>query len=98
LSVIFHNPGVTSRQLCSALSILPPNLVGLIKTLEQRSLSERRPHPQDGRAVGLHATASGQRLMRQAEQRASELEQQAAHRLSPDEHRQLIALLQRIYL
>jgi DNA-binding MarR family transcriptional regulator len=98
LSVIFHNPGVTSRQLCSALSILPPNLVGLIKTLEQRSLIERRPHPQDGRAVGLHATASGQRLMRQAEQRASELEQQAAHRLSPDEHRQLIALLQRIYL
>ena len=32
LSVIFHNPGVTSRQLCAALSILPPNLVGLISS------------------------------------------------------------------
>ena len=98
LSVIFHNPGVTSRQLCSALSILPPNLVGLVKALEKRGLIERQPHPQDGRALGLHATAKGQALMRQAEQRASELEKQAAHRLSVDEQKQLIALLQKIYL
>lgn len=30
LSLIGHNPGITSRQLCSALNILPPNLVGKI--------------------------------------------------------------------
>ena len=70
---------------------------GLSLTLEKRGLIERQPHPQDGRAVGLHATEAGQALMRQAEQQAAQLEQQAAHRLSPDEHRQLIALLQRIY-
>ena len=98
LSVIFHNPGVTSRQLCSALSILPPNLVGLVKALEKRGLIERQPHPQDGRAVGLHATEAGQALMRQAEQQAAQLEQKAAHRLGPEEQKQLIALLQKIYL
>ena len=98
LSVIHHNPGVTSRQLCAALSILPPNLVGLIKALEQRGLIERRPHPQDGRAQGLHPTEAGQALMHKAEARASTLEQQAAHRLSPQEQAQLIGLLQRIYL
>lgn len=98
LSVIFHNPGVTSRQLCVTLAILPPNLVGLIKSLEQRGWIERRPHPQDGRAWGLHTTASGEELMRRAEARASELEGRAAHRLSPQEQQQLIALLQRIYL
>ena len=27
MSVIHHNPGVTSRQLCASLNILPPNLV-----------------------------------------------------------------------
>ena len=75
LSVIFHNPGVTSRQLCAALSILPPNLVGLIKALEKRELIERRPHPQDGRALGLHTTAAGQQLMKQAEKQAAETEQ-----------------------
>ena len=98
LSVIFHNPGVTSRQLCEALSILPPNLVGLIKALEKRELIERRPHPQDGRALGLHTTAAGQQLMKQAEKQAAEMERLAAHRLAPQEQQQLIALLQKIYL
>ena len=35
MSVIHHNPGVTSRQLCATLAILPPNLVGLIQSLGQ---------------------------------------------------------------
>lgn len=97
MSVILHNPGVTSRQLCATLSILPPNLVGLIKTLEQRGLIERQPHPSDGRALGLHATAKGQSLMKEAEQVALQLEQQSAHRLSAQEQTQLIELLQKIY-
>jgi DNA-binding MarR family transcriptional regulator len=97
LSVIFHNPGVTSRQLCSTLSILPPNLVGLIKAFEKRGLIERRPHPSDGRALGLHATAAGQTLMQQAEQVALHLEQQSAHQLSTTEQAQLIEFLKKIY-
>jgi DNA-binding MarR family transcriptional regulator len=80
------------------LSILPPNLVGLIKALEKRELIERRPHPQDGRALGLHTTAAGQQLMKQAEKQAAEMERLAAHRLAPQEQQQLIALLQKIYL
>jgi len=98
LSVIGHNPGVTSRQLCAVLSILPPNLVGLIKGLESRGLIERRPHPQDRRAQGLHSTEAGMALMLRAEARASELERQAAQTLSEAEQNQLIALLQRLYL
>lgn len=45
MSVIQHNPGVTSRQLCAALNLLPPNLVGLIQSLEARGLIHRLPHP-----------------------------------------------------
>ena len=45
LTLIAHNPGITSRQLCAALDILPPNLVGMIKSLDKRGLIERRPHP-----------------------------------------------------
>jgi len=71
MSVIVHNPGVTSRQLCAALNILPPNLVGLIQVLEARGLIERQPHPHDGRAVGLHPTEQGIDLMKEAEATAS---------------------------
>ena len=37
-SLIVHNPGITSRQLCSTLGILPPNLVIMVNALEKREL------------------------------------------------------------
>jgi DNA-binding MarR family transcriptional regulator len=98
MTTIHHNPGVTSRQLCAALNLLPPNLVGLIQSLESRGLIERKPHPHDGRAVGLHATAKGQALMVQAEQTASDLEVEKTTRLTPAQRKTLLTLLQKIYL
>jgi DNA-binding MarR family transcriptional regulator len=98
MSTIHHNPGVTSRQLCAALNLLPPNLVGLIQSLETRGLIERKPHPHDGRAVGLHATAQGQALMVQAEQTASDLEIEKTANLTPAQRKTLLTLLQKIYL
>lgn len=98
LSLIAHNPGITSRQLCAALGILPPNLVGMINAFESRELITRKPHPRDGRAVGLHATATGQKLMRDAERAAAELEAEVASRLSASEAKTLIRLLKKIYV
>ena len=98
MSVIHHNPGVTSRQLCATLAILPPNLVGLIQSLESRGLIERQPHPTDGRAVGLHPTAKGVSLMQQAEVTASELEIDASSKLTASQRQTLVQLLQKIYL
>jgi DNA-binding MarR family transcriptional regulator len=98
LSLITHNPGITSRQLCSTLGILPPNLVGMINALEKRELIHRQPHPRDGRAMGLHLTASGQKLMRDAEKTAAQLESDVAARLSASEGKTLIRLLKKIYL
>lgn len=97
LSLIGHNPGITSRQLCSALNILPPNLVGKISAMEQRRLIERRPHPQDGRAVGLHLSVEGGRFMTQAEQAASQLEDEVTSGLSAAEKKTLLRLLQKVY-
>jgi DNA-binding MarR family transcriptional regulator len=98
MSVIHHNPGVTSRQLCATLNILPPNLVGLIQSLESRGLIERKPHPTDGRALGLHPTAKGLSLMQQAEVTASELEIDASSKLTASQRQTLVQLLQKIYL
>ena len=97
LSLVGHNPGITSRQLCSALGILPPNLVGMVNALEKRELIARRPHPRDGRAMGLHLTGPGQKLMRDAEKTAAALEAGVAARLSPAEQRTLINLLKKVY-
>ena len=98
MSLIIHNPGITSRQLCTTLGLLPPNLVGMINALERRKLIERRPHPTDGRAMGLHPSDAARSLMQEAEQTASQLERQATRRLTPAENRTLIRLLKKIYL
>ena len=98
LSLLAHNPGATSRQLCTTLDILPPNLVSLVATLDSRGLIERRPHPHDGRAVGLHLTSAGEALVRDAEQTVVQLESDASANLTVREREMLIKLLQKIYL
>lgn len=97
LSLVAHNPGITSRQLCSALGVLPPNLVGMVNALEKRELIVRQPHPRDGRAMGLHLTAAGQKLVRDAEKTAARLESDVASRLTPAEQRTLLRLLKKVY-
>jgi DNA-binding MarR family transcriptional regulator len=97
LSLIAHNPGITSRQLCSALNIQPPNLVGMVNTLEKRELVMRQPHPHDGRAMGLHLTPSGRKMVRNAEQTAARIEEDATTRLSASERKVLMQLLKKIY-
>ena len=98
LSLIKDNPGITSRQLCAALAMQPPNLVGMVGAFEKRGLISRRPHPSDGRAVGLHLTDDGAALMREAEPTAVALEAEVSARLTATERRTLMRLLQKIYL
>jgi DNA-binding MarR family transcriptional regulator len=97
LSLITHNPGITSKQLCNTLGIQAPNLVSMVNALEQRELIKRLPHPNDGRAMGLHLTELGEKTMRRAEKTAAELEQHVTAKLSPQERKTLMALLKKIY-
>lgn len=97
LNLVAHNPGITSRQVCASLSILAPNLVSLVALLEKRGLLARRPHPYDGRAMGLYLTAQGQALNGCAEQTVAALELDATDRLTASERKTLIRLLQKVY-
>jgi len=97
LSLVTHNPGITSRQLCTTLGILAPNLVGMVDALEKRGLIVRQPHPLDGRAMGLHLTLTGQTLMRSAEKTAAQLEVDSTARLTDAERKTLLQLLKKVY-
>ena len=97
LVLLAHNPGATSRQLCATLNILPPNFVRLIGALDRRGLIERRPHPQDGRAVGLYLSADGQALAAETEAVVTELEAAVVAGFSDRERETLHALLRRLY-
>jgi DNA-binding MarR family transcriptional regulator len=98
LTLIGDNTGVTSRQLCAELDILPPNLVGLVRQLEKLGLVEKREHPSDRRAQSLHLTEHGQRTLAEAKKTACELEIDSTPLLSATERKTLIRLLRKIYL
>jgi DNA-binding MarR family transcriptional regulator len=98
MSIIAHNPGITSRQLCMALSLLPPNLVGLINRLEKRGLITRQPHPSDGRALGLYCSPHGRQITEKAEAAAAASGAKVTQKLTSSEHKTLIRLLQKIFL
>ena len=98
LSLVTHNPGITSRQLCATLGILPPNLVAMVGTLDKRGLIRRSPHRSDGRAMSLYLTEAGEQLMREAEKTAVQLEREATARLNAAERTTLMRLLRKIYL
>jgi DNA-binding MarR family transcriptional regulator len=97
LTVIHDNAGLTSRQLCDALSLLPPNLVGIVARLEKRGLIVREVHAQDRRAQELKLTVAGIKLTRQAMATALELEEDPARGLSATQRKTAIDLLQRVY-
>jgi DNA-binding MarR family transcriptional regulator len=98
LSLIRHNPGITSRQLCGALKVQAPNLVGMLNGLQGRGWMQRQPHPSDGRSLGLHLTPPGEEMMVRAEQTVQDLEHSASSRLTDVERDTLNRLLQKIYL
>ena len=98
LSLIRHNPGITSRQLCTALNILPPNLVVILKQFEKRGLIDRKPHPTDGRAIGLSLTEKGDTLVAAAEEVSAASDLSSTQSLTAAERKTLTRLLQKIYL
>jgi DNA-binding MarR family transcriptional regulator len=97
LSLIQHNPGITSRQLCAALGMLPPNLVLMLNQLEARQLLDKRPHPTDGRAVALHLSEAGHALMDDAEATAAQLERDATAHMTDHQRSTLMRLLKLVY-
>ncbi|MEI7786506.1 MAG: MarR family winged helix-turn-helix transcriptional regulator [Betaproteobacteria bacterium] len=97
LSLIGATPGITSTQLCALLDIQSSNLVGLVKQLQERELIMRQPHPEDGRAHGLHLTPAGRTFLEQASAMAAQADRQATAALSDAEVKKLLQLLSKIH-
>jgi len=58
--------GMTSRELTRELLVTAGNVTGLVDRLAALGLVERRPVPEDGRAVRVVLTERGRRVARRA--------------------------------
>jgi len=97
LSLIFHNPGITSKQLCNQLFIFPPNMVVMQRSFLSRGLIVRSPHPTDGRAFGLKLTPTGLTLIKKAQAKATASDALATANITAQERKTLVRLLKKIY-
>jgi DNA-binding MarR family transcriptional regulator len=96
LRAVAASDGEPQNALAERLHISPSWMVAIVDELERRELLERRPHARDRRVRNLHLTATGKKLLKQAERRARQFDRHVSDPLSESELRQLVELLQRV--
>jgi DNA-binding MarR family transcriptional regulator len=89
LSVLVFGGPQTLGGLASQEGVAGPTMSRIVDALVEDGLAERRPHPQDGRAVQVHATDEGESLMRAAAGRRISAISAALAELPADDQRRL---------
>lgn len=95
LLLVEANPGVTQSLLARAVKLDRSTMVGVLHTLEDRGLLERR-RGEDRRTNGLWLTAAGRGWAARLKRRIEAHERRVASRLSAAERTQLLALLEKL--
>jgi DNA-binding MarR family transcriptional regulator len=85
LSVIVFRGPLTLGELASAEGVRSATMTGIVNGLEAERLVRRRPHAADRRAVHIHATADGRRLLERARAERIDLVASKLADVSPDQ-------------
>lgn len=91
LSVLVFGGSRTLGELALAEGVAGPTMTRIVDGLITEGLAERRPHPTDGRAVTIAATARGETLMRAAQQRRIEAIVAALASVPAERRRKLVS-------
>ncbi len=96
LRLLARSEGLSQRELCEKLSVLPSRLVVLIDQLEGKGLVQRADDPTDRRSYSLRLTAKGQKAMASLSELAREHSDSICAGLDSDEIEHLAKLLSKI--
>src|SRR5687767_8444003 len=94
LVVIGANPGMSQTNIGAVLGIARSGAMLLTDWFEGRGLVERRAHPEDKRAWGLHLTRKGEAMLARMKARVLELDLRRTGHLSASERGELLRLLE----
>jgi DNA-binding MarR family transcriptional regulator len=85
LSVLVFGGDRTIAELAEVEQVTSPTMTRIVDGLESAGLAERRPHPQDGRAVLVRASKQGRRVLERGRQRRVDLITGLLTRLGEDD-------------
>jgi DNA-binding MarR family transcriptional regulator len=97
LTLIVEREPMSQRALGDTLGVDRTTMVALLDDLEARGYVERRRHPDDRRAFLIQPTAAGEAAQRRAVELLDECERSYLAGFSPEERRQLLGLLARLF-
>jgi DNA-binding MarR family transcriptional regulator len=95
LLLVEANPGVAQGRLAQAVRLDRSTMVGVVDTLEERSLIERR-RGTDRRSNGLWLTTPGRALVTRLKRRIEAHERRVAAHLGAAERAELLRLLEKL--
>ncbi|GAA2618126.1 MarR family winged helix-turn-helix transcriptional regulator [Streptomyces axinellae] len=83
LTTVHANPGSDQSSMASAVALDTSTMADMARRLEKRGLLERRTSPADGRRKLLYLTESGERMLRETNGRARELDERLLEQYDP---------------
>ena len=95
LDWVAESPGSGIQDIADGLGLTAPTVSVGVRRLEAEGLLERRPNPQDGRAIQTFLTAQGQSLHERARAFRREKMRRLLTGLTAEEGAKLLALLEK---
>ena len=89
------NPDCGVQEMAEALQLSTPTVSISVRQLEKSGLIDRKPHPEDGRAVQLFLTPKGVDVYQRAHSFHRQKFEKLLSGLNPEERELLISLLER---
>ncbi len=96
LLLVGNNPGVSPSQIAQALVIDMPNIVLIMRLLEEEKLIERKVNPADRRRLSLSLTPAGQARYVEVMQMSEAHSRKIGSQLTDEERAKLIELLGKV--
>ena len=90
---ISHMEGARQSQIADVLEMQPISVARMIDRMEAAGWVERRPDPQDRRAVNLYLTGKAEPILEQMWERAAQTRALAGTGLSTDDQQTLLRIL-----
>ncbi|WTW99500.1 MarR family transcriptional regulator [Streptomycetaceae bacterium NBC_01309] len=95
LLLLSDNPGMSAAALARGCMVTPQAMTALLKTLDERGLVTRTPHPWHRAILETRLTPDGTKALRAADKRAVAIEQRITDAFTPEERETLRSLLTR---
>lgn len=94
LTVLAAQPGIDQTHLSRALGFDKVTVLRVLKGLEERGLCKRRPTTDNRRQMAVQLTASGSKLLKQAEKPVQQAYEKLLNPFNPAQRQALLTLLQ----